>query len=285
MFKRKECSPLEQNNKYSCLDDDLILDIAKIFNTKMNANIDLNQSPKDIHKHLCEYIKKLTNEKSESCLLDMHKVVNSLPKNKLKRFKNSFRPEKPEEWHKNFNEWLSTTDIDNVLKQYAVADPHFYYYGATPMDFDLKNGNKCVVNSLCKFDLNTHLNSGIDKIGIVFNTDDHDEPGEHWVAMYVDCKGKNLKYPCIYYFDSTGDPATPEVEELIQKIKNQGLENGIKFTDLQNDKVHQKGDSECGMYCLHFMIYMLEGNDFMKYIKNKKSDEYIQKFRNVFFID
>ena len=30
---------------------------------------------------------------------------------------------------------------------------------------------------------------------------------------------------------------------------------------------------------------MLEGNDFMKYIKNKKSDEYIQKFRNVFFID
>ena len=54
------------------------------------------------------------------------------------------------------------------------------------MDFDLKNGNKCVVNSLCKFNLEEHLNSGIDKIGIVFNTDDHDEPGEHWVAMYVD---------------------------------------------------------------------------------------------------
>lgn len=285
MFKRKECSPIEENNSYSCLDDDLILDIAKIFNGKMNAKINMNDTPKNIHEHLCKYIQKLTNENSESALLDMHKVVNSLPKNKLKRFKNSFRPEKPEEWHKNFNEWLSTTDIDNVLKQYATADSHFYYYGATPMDFDLKNGNKCVVNGLCKFDLEEHLSKGQDKIGVVFNTDNHNEPGEHWVSLYVDCKGKNLKHPCIYYFDSTGDPATPEIETLIEKIKKQGLENDIKFTDLQNDKVHQIGNSECGMYCLHFMIYMLDGGDFMKYIKSKKSDQYVEKFRNIFFID
>ena len=285
MFDKKECSPLEQNNQYSCLDDDIIIDVAKIFNEKMNAGIDLNADPKVVHDQICDIVFKIINDQSESGLFDIHKVINALPKNKLKRFKASFRPKMPEEWHKNFNEWLSTTDIDNVLKQYAVADSHFYYYGATPMDFDLKNGNKCTVNGLCKFDLNTLLNSGIEKIGVVFNTDDHDEPGEHWVSMYVDCVGKNLKYPCIYYFDSTGDPATPEVEVLIEKIKNQGLQNGIKFTDLQNDKEHQKGDSECGMYCLHFMIYMLEDNDFMKYIKNKKSDEYIQKFRNVFFID
>tara|TARA_B110000285_G_scaffold111236_1_gene126266 strand:- start:1299 stop:2156 length:858 start_codon:yes stop_codon:yes gene_type:complete len=285
MFKRKECSPLEQNNGYSCLDDDLIIDIAKIFNEKMNAKIDLNNTPKEIHEKLSSTIQKLTNEKSESVLLDMHKIINALPKNKLKRFKNSFRPEKPEEWHKNFNEWLSTTDIDVVLKQYAEADSHFYYYGATPMDFDLKNGNKCSVNGLCKFDLGEHLNNGIEKIGVVFNTDDHDEPGEHWVSMYVDCKGINLNEPCIYYFDSTGDDAPEEVKSLIEKIKDQGLEKGIKFTDLHNDLEHQKGNSECGMYCLHFMIYMLEDGNFMKYVKNKKSDEYIEKFRNVFFID
>ena len=77
MFKRKECSPLEENNSYSCLDDDLIVDIAKIFNEKMNANINLNDTPKIIHEKLCEYIKKLTNERSESALLDMHKAVNA----------------------------------------------------------------------------------------------------------------------------------------------------------------------------------------------------------------
>ena len=130
-----------------------------------------------------------------------------------------------------------------------------------------------------------HLEKGQHKIGVVFNTDDHDEPGEHWVSMYVDCKGKNLNEPCIYYFDSTGDDAPEEVKSLIQKIKDQGLEKGIKFTDLHNDLEHQKGNSECGMYCLHFMIYMLEDGNFMKYVKNKKSDEYIEKFRNVFFID
>ena len=66
MFKRKECSPLEQNNGYSCLDDDLIIDIAKIFNEKMNAKIDLNNTPKEIHEKLSSTIQKLTNEKSES---------------------------------------------------------------------------------------------------------------------------------------------------------------------------------------------------------------------------
>ena len=42
-------------------------------------------------------------------------------------------------------------------------------------------------SNLCKFDLKEHLSKGEDKIGVVFNTDDHDEPGEHWVSMYIDC--------------------------------------------------------------------------------------------------
>jgi len=285
MFKRQECSPLEKNNEYSCLDDDLIKDVAEVFNEKMKANIDLKDKPENIHQKLGEAIYKITKDHDESALLDMHKIINTLPKEKLKRLKNSFRPEKPDEWHKNFNEWLSTTDIDKVLKQYAIADKHFYYYGATPMDFDLKENGICAVNSLCKFNLKEHLRRGENKIGIVFNTDDHDEPGQHWVSMYIDCKGVNLSEPCIYYFDSVGDPPTSEIEVLIKKIKEQGLENGITFTDLQNDKVHQHGDSECGIYSLHFMIYMLEDGNFMDYIKKNKSDEYIEKFRNIFFID
>ena len=46
MFKRQECSPLEQNNEYSCLDDDLILDVTKVFNAKMKANIDSHSARK-----------------------------------------------------------------------------------------------------------------------------------------------------------------------------------------------------------------------------------------------
>ena len=101
MFNNKVCSPLEQNNKYSCLDDDLIIDVAKIFNEKMKAGIDLNRDPKSIHLQLCDIIRNLTKENSEACLLDMHKIINALPKDKLKRFKASFRPEMPDECHKN----------------------------------------------------------------------------------------------------------------------------------------------------------------------------------------
>ena len=285
MFKRQECSPLEKNNKYSCLDDDLILDVAKVFNAKTKSNIDLDDTPENIHEQLGKVIYNITKDKDESALLDMHKVINSLPKNKLKRLKMSFRPEKPEEWHKNFNEWLSTTDIDKVLKQYSQADPHFNYYGATPIDFDLKSGDKCVVNSLCKFNLKEHLIKGQTKIGIVFNTDNHNEGGEHWVSMYIDCKGVNLSEPCIYYFDSIGDDAPQEIIDLVDKIKLQGLKNGKTFTYFSNDKPHQHGDSECGVYSLHFIIYMLEGGNFKDYIRKNKSDEYMEKFRNVFFID
>ena len=280
MFDKNKCSPLEDDNEYSCMDDDIIMDVGKIFNKKLDTNIDMNQCPRVIHKQICDKLSKLKKDKSETCLLDMNNIINELPKDKLQRFKESFRPEQPDEWQKNFNAWLSTTDIDNVLKQYVKDDKELFYTGAVPMDFA-----ECEFpNKLCNFNLKSLLRKGKTKIAIVFNTDDHDESGEHWVSMYIDCKGRNLKEPCIYYYDSAGDKAPEEVMELVEKIKKQGLENGIKFTFLYNDKVHQKGTTECGIYSLHFLIYMIENGNFMKYIKNKKSDEYIEKFRTIFFI-
>ena len=61
MFKRQECSPSEQNNKYSCLDDDIIIDVAKIFNEKMDTSIDLKADPKVIHDQICDIVFKITN--------------------------------------------------------------------------------------------------------------------------------------------------------------------------------------------------------------------------------
>ena len=279
MFDKNKCSPLEDDNEYSCMDDDIIIDVGKIFNKKLNTEIDLKQCPRVIHKQICDELSKLKKDKSETCLLDMNNIIGELPKNKLQRFKDSFRPEQPDEWQQNFNAWLSTTDIDNVLNQYVKDDKELYYSGAVPMDFagcEFKN-------KLCNFNLKEILQKGKNKIAIVFNTDDHDESGEHWVSMYIDCKGRNLKEPCIYYYDSTGDSAPDEVMELVEKIKKE-LENDIKFTFLYNDKKNQTGSTECGIYSLHFLIYMIKNGNFMKYIRNKKSDEYIEKFRTIFFI-
>ena len=41
---------------------------------------------------------------------------------------------------------------------------------------------------LCKINLKQHMNTGKHKIGSVFNLDDHDEPGSHWVSLYMELK-------------------------------------------------------------------------------------------------
>ena len=44
-----------------------------------------------------------------------------------------------------------------------------------------------------------------------------------------------------------------------------------------NKKQHQKGGSECGVYCLHFIISMIEGKDFYEFNKTRISDEEVGK--------
>lgn len=278
------CSPIKKNKTFSCLDNDIIKEIAKIFNEKLNKNIDLNDSVKNIHNHIIKILNE-NNKTNESHLLTMNIIINNLSKEKIERFYNSFKPQMPKSWHTNYNEWLSNIDIMKVLEQYSTAYPEFYLHGPTAIDFDLKdNNNKCLVDDLCQFNLKHHLDKKQTKLGFVFNTDPHNESGEHWISMYVDCNSKNMDNPIIYFYDSTGDKAPNEVESLINKIIEQGKENNIKFTYLWNNYQHQKGGTECGIYTLHFLIYMIEENDFISYIKNKKSDEYIEKFRNIFFI-
>ena len=285
--KNNICSPIKSKNKnnYTCLDEDIIIDIAKLFNKNFKSNINLNLSHKQIHKDIMKILKKIDNKSNESSLLDINIIINNLSKEKLERFINSFKPKRPEEWNKNKNEWLSNIDIEKVLSQYSEAYPEFHLHGPTPIDFKLKENNICKVDDLCKFNLKKHIDNNETKLGFVFNTDPHNESGEHWISLYVDCKGINMDVPTIYFFDSTGDNPPKEVEELINIIINQGKQENIIFTYLCNDKQHQKGNTECGVYTIHFITYMVEENNFLDYINNKKSDEYIEKFRKIFFIN
>jgi len=284
MNNKSKCAPIKGDDCDTCIDGDIIKDIAIIFNKKMNANIDITKSPNIIHKDILKILKANNKTSNETVLLSMNTIIGELSKEKLERFTNSFKPKKPKEWKNNKNEWLSNIDIEKVLKQYSEAYPGFHLHGPTAIDFKLKEGNICKVDDLCKFNLKKHLNNKETKLGFVFNTDPHNESGEHWISLYVDCKGENLDVPTIYFFDSTGDSPPAEVEELINIIIEQGKKENINFTYLCNDIQHQTGNTECGIYTIHFIIYMVEGNNFYDYIKNKKSDEYIEKFRNIFFI-
>lgn len=51
------------------------------------------------------------------------------------RVPDAYVPPQPTEWAKKPNEWLTSVDIDRVLKQYAAACPHFHYTGFGFIDF------------------------------------------------------------------------------------------------------------------------------------------------------
>ena len=280
MFTKKKCNP-SNKTKYSCLDITLLNKIAKIL------NINKKVKPRNLYKLINNKIKKISNCNSEECWLTIDKIVNNLNQKEINKFKNSFRPQKPLSWYKNKNEWLSSTDIDKVLKQYENKYKGFKYYKSTPIDFHLrdKKTKECKVSDLCDFNLKKLMNNKKSKIGMIFNTDYHDEPGSHWVSLYLDIKGINMGHPAIFFFDSTGDDAQDEVYDFIDKVQNQGKEIGIKIKPYINKKSHQLNDTECGIYCLHFITSMLLKKNFNKYINNINNDNYMEKFRNFFYID
>lgn len=280
-FNPDHCSPSSDITDGSCLDRKLLIQVSKALNKICKDNkIDCTTDTPQLHENICKCMHKMTGCSSESCWLNFKKLLKKLGKNKEK-FINSFKPIMPEEWLTDYNSWLTTDDIENCLIQYENAKKEFYFYGAVPIDF-----SKCHVSNLCRFNLKKHIQQGHKKIGIVFNTDPHTEDGEHWISMYVDINGQNLKgIPGIYYFDSYGLKPCKEVNYLIKKIKKQGKLVNKQFKYFYNDKNYQKRDAQCGMYSIHFIKEMLKGLSFDNFLDSGLSDKKMIQKRNLYFIE
>jgi len=206
------------------------------------------------------------------------KKLSGLSEDEKKDMSKFFRPEKPKKWDKKPTDWLDSYNIEDVMKQYEDANPSFDFIGPVPIDFDDKDKNnwgKCIVNELCKLDLNESAKKGKTKIGIIFNLDPHDEPGSHWVCAFIDLEKGNA-----YYFDSYGYEPPDEITKLLKRCKDQGCKN-IYYNDIR----HQRKTSECGMYCLFMIICLLNGKDFATLCKNVIDDDTINSFRDVIFAE
>ena len=46
---------------------------------------------------------------------------------------------------------------------------------------------------------------------------------------------------------------------------------------------HQYSNSECGMYCLHFIIESVKGKDWTYFNKIKISDKKMKRLRKIYF--
>ena len=279
--KKINCSPKPKDelNNFSCYKNKDIIILRDHWNARHPDVKIVSNSPKEIHNQLSEHLKDICN--NEVCWLKQKSVFGKVES----ELADSFAPESPPEWKKNPNEWLSSTDIMKVMKQYEKAYKCFDFIGPSPIDFNTKMlYGECVWEELCNLNIENLIKKGKTKIGIIFNTDPHNKPGQHWISMFI-----NIKKKTIFFFDSTGDKAPKQVADLIHKIKEQGLKMAkpIKFKVDSNENIeHQYGDTECGVYSIFFIVHMLEDTMTEHYLKTHiLKDEYMQKFRHIYFND
>ena len=193
----------------------------------------------------------------------------------------TFAPQAPKEWIKNPTEWLTSIDILEVMKQYEKSYPSFEFIGPSPIDYDThKAYGECVWEELCEFSLKKNLNKKKTKIGIIFNLDKHDKDGSHWIALFIDALRKK-----IYYLDSYGEKIPRQVKKFVKKVQKQANMLGKgQYKLIENKRRHQYSESECGMYCLYFIIQMIKGRSFNAiFQKNRIKDKWMIHMRKKYF--
>lgn len=222
---------------------------------------------------------------NEVCWLKQNFIKDSPLARELMK---NFRPMMPKKWEENPREWLNTLDIRDVMNQYEVKHPDFEFIGPVPMDFDSKVGfGQCVINELCNIKLESLLEKGKNKIGVVFNLDKHTQPGSHWVAMWAQfpLQGKQTIKPGeICYWDSYGMRPNHEVVNLIKRLENQAKTLGHQVNIKINKRRHQYKNTECGVYCIYFLTSFLEGREFEDIVENIINDDDMFKKRKNYFV-
>jgi len=285
-----KCAPGVNKEGGTCIR----LETLKHMGEKIDKNITekiINENKNDekkMKKELYEFINKeikIRDKKNSNQLKwvgsELFKDLNENDINELVNY--TYRPIGPIDYT-----WLSNFDIEKIFKQYEKIHRDFKFIGAVGNNFYqfMKFYNVNIQKE--------YLNKGITKLGIIFNTDNYGEGGEHWVGCYIDlesCKNldenKNEKNVSeILFCDSGGSNPKKEVKEFIDYI--------IKFNNNRNYKTYYKinktqqqfGNSECGIFSTTFIIQMLLGKSFNLYTSNKTkniNDDIIHTFRKILF--
>jgi hypothetical protein len=262
------CSPKTISRNNTCYSRDQLIKMTKKWNKKNKKKIKIKSKKKVIWNNLDSKLRKKC--KTEWC---WNKHLLNIP--------GIFRPDMPSKWKKKPRDWLDSNNIINVMRQYEKARNDFIFIGPVPIDFDLKtfDGN-CKVDDLCKIRVDKLLKKKKKKIGIIFNLDKHNEPGSHWTALFVDTTRGG-----IFYFDSYGVYPEKEILALINKLHHQYKEIGLDMKKHINDIRHQYKFSECGMYCINFIVKMLTTKiSFKKFCKNIIDDDTMVRYRKKYFL-
>lgn len=110
---------------------------------------------------------------------------------------------------------------------------------------------------------------------LIANTDEHDRPGQHWVAFYIDEQGKGT------YFDSYGLP--PLDPRFLQRLRRNSTSHQWNTVPLQGTF-----SQTCGQYCCVFLHYMCSGFTLRHFLRRFTGDRHrndrliVKLFRQIF---
>ena len=201
------CSPKNIKSDITCFSKKNLINLVKKYNTnnKKNKFIIKNKTKNEIWKEL--RIKLSTDCKNEWCWINKIETDS----NKQKELYDNFRPTMPEDWLKNKYTWLSSTDINDVMKQYEKKHTNFLFIGPVPVD--CPNGYLCELSNI---NLDHLLKSKKNILSIIFNLDKHYDSGSHWVALYINMLKNNIS--TIEYFDSYGSKPHKLIKQFMNTI-------------------------------------------------------------------
>jgi hypothetical protein len=243
------CSPLGlklRDSDESCINSEIKQELLKDINIEKKCNMK-------------------NTAKKEICMLGKNNIY--------------YLPKRPNDWvikndNPNLNvNWLSNYDIIHTMKQYELVRKNFKFLGCFSIDFESNKNGKCISEIMCDFDNIVENNKNY---GIIFNTAKSYQPGQHWIALYI-----NMINNTIYFFDSTGRGILIQIQHWI--------DNKISLRDfkIKSNKIkHQHKNTECGMYSLIFIISMLfEDSDYVfdLWETYRISDDDIYNFRKEMF--
>jgi hypothetical protein len=296
MSQDNKCAPSKKYSQGTCFTLEALIKIGEAYNKTIAGTgttigggsnfqkIEIKENKRHMLKEVTNRLENVCND--QVCWLKQTLIRNikdeDINKNTL-RPEGPTRPDNAKDNQGNF-EWLTTSNILDVVKQYEYKYADFHFLGAVPIDFD-----DLAQYGIKNLNLNKMYDGGKTKIGIIYNLDEHYKSGSHWVASYFDLKNNN-----IYYFDSYGKSGLNKngfpderIVALMDRVtnwcrnKHKGGRGKVNVQYSQNR--HQYKNSECGVYSMNFILRLLQGDTFEHLEKNKVLDHVISKCRNVYF--
>jgi hypothetical protein len=280
-----KCAPSKKFSEGSCFTIDSLKKIAENYNEKYDDKVRISNDKKQLLKDLTQKMKSRFECDDQTCWLSTN-LVKSMKDYEIKH--NTFRPVGPKKQY----EWLSTSDINSVMKQYEAKHKDFLFLGALPYDFE-----ELPYYGISNIDLLDVESQNKYQIGAVINLDEHDQPGSHWVALYAKLDENKL-----YYFDSFGKKPGRRINKFVRRILThmynskydkefnvdqfmKKFHNSDDYDVRYNKTQHQFKNSECGVYSMNFIIRLLSGESFDDIVDNITKDEEMNACRKTYFIN